>query len=268
MTRIIVSGGCGRMGSRIIHLLNQEPEMELTGVIEADPHPSLGKSVSEAIGVKGIDIIVESNLEKVIDGGDVVIEFSSPEATVSHLETAKSHKKALCIGTTGLNSAQMEQVKSASQTIPILSSPNMSVGVNLLFKLTGEAAAALGKGYDVEVIEAHHHFKKDAPSGTAKRLAEIIARAKGSDLAKTGVYGRSGLVGPRAEEEIGIHAVRAGDIVGEHTVIFAGTGERIELIHRATSRDTFASGALKAAKFVAGKPAGLYSMQDVLNRTA
>ena len=264
MTRIIVSGGCGRMGSRIIHFLREDPELELAGVIETDSHLSVGKTLSEAIGVKGLTVTIESDLKKAIDGGDVVIEFSTPEATISHLEIARAHQKAVVVGTTGLTDSQMELLRAASEDVPILISPNMSVGVNLLFKLTEEAAAALGKEYDAEIVEVHHHLKKDAPSGTAKRLAEIIARAKGSDLAKTGVYGRSGLVGPRTEEEIGVHAVRAGDIVGEHTVMFAGTGERIELIHRATSRDTFASGALKAAKFIAGKPAGLYSMRDVL----
>ena len=264
MTRVIVSGGCGRMGSRIIHLLREDPELELAGVVEVNSHLSVGKTLNEAIGVKGLTVIIESDLKKVIDGGDVVVEFSTPEATISHLEIARAHQKAVVVGTTGLTDSQMELLRVASEDVPILVSPNMSVGVNLLFKLTEEAASALGKGYDVEIIEAHHHFKKDAPSGTAKRLAEIIARAKGADLSKTGVYGRSGLVGPRPEEEIGIHAVRAGDIVGEHTVIFAGTGERIELIHRATSRDTFVSGALKAAKFITGKPAGLYSMQDAL----
>jgi len=258
MLKIIVCGVGGRMGSRIMNLVKKDNGLELIGAIEGKGHPDIGKDVSS--GVK-----IEDDLERVIRKGDVVIDFTSPQATLSHLESARRQGKPIVIGTTGFSDKEMEPIKKASGEIPVLISPNMSIGVNLLFELVEKVAAQL-EGYDIEIVEAHHNQKKDSPSGTAKKIAEIIAGAQKLDLGKAGIYGRKGLTGPRKKDEIGIHAVRAGDIVGDHTVLFAGRSERIELVHRAHTRDAFAWGAVKAAKWISGKPCGLYSMQDVLHK--
>jgi 4-hydroxy-tetrahydrodipicolinate reductase len=207
---------------------------------------------------------VVPDLGEVIDKADVVIDFTAPEASLAHLQMAKLKKTALVVGTTGFDKDQMVKFEEAGREIALCLSPNMSVGVNLLFSLVGRIASILGEEYDPEIVEIHHRLKKDAPSGTAMKLARILAEAKGWDLEKTGSYGRKGIIGPRKTEELGIHAVRAGDVVGEHTIIFGGPAERVELIHRAHSRDVFAYGAMRAALFVAKAKPGLYDMQDVL----
>ncbi len=251
MVRIIVSGAAGRMGQRIIYLSQQDKEIKLSGALEASGHPALGRKVSE-------EVTIEEGLEVLADKADVLIEFTHPLATLSHLEIAVERNLPAVIGTTGFKEEEKKRLLEMAGKIPCVYSTNMSLGVNLLFKLTREAASVL-YDYDQEIIEVHHNKKKDAPSGTARSLAENLRQGD-----KNYVYGRQGITGPRSREEIGIHAVRAGDIIGEHTVLFAGIGERLELTHRAHSRDTFAMGALKAAKWVVGKPAGCYSMQDVL----
>ncbi len=256
------------MGSKIVSLVDQDKEMDLVSIIEKPGHPQIGNYIGEK--VKDNLEIEEAGTVKIFVNpfADVIIEFSTPEATLEHMEIAAKYKKAVVIGTTGLKEEHIARVKELAKEIPCVMSPNMSQGVNLLFKLTKEVAQIL-PDYDVEIVEAHHNQKKDAPSGTALRLAieTRLGHIKGNlreDLNQIIFHGRQGIVGPRKPEEIGIHAVRAGDIVGEHTVIFAGPGERIELIHRAHSRDVFAHGAIKAAKWIVGKPAGLYDMQDVL----
>ncbi len=264
MTRIIVSGAAGKMGRRIVALALAEREFKLAGALEAKKHPEIGKDAGSLAGLEPAGVLISDNAEKMIAAGDCLIEFSGPEATISHLTVCLDLKKPVVIGTTGLNEEQRKIVTTAAASIPIVFSPNMSVGVNVLFKLVEEATARLGPGYEIEIVEAHHHAKKDAPSGTAKKIAEIVAKKRNQVLEKVGCWGRKGLVGARRPEEIGIHAVRAGDIVGEHTVIFCAPGERIELIHRAHSRDAFARGALAAAKFITGKKPGLYGMEDVL----
>ena len=264
MIRIGVSGACGRMGMRLLYLAAEDKDLAIGGALELEGHPSIGKDAGEILGLGKNLIPITDNLKKVIGDIDVLIEFTTPDGTMRHLNIVEEAKKAIVIGTTGLNQDELRAVEKASRSIPIVMAPNMSIGVNLLFRLVGEVAKGLGKGYDVEIVEAHHRFKKDAPSGTAKKLAEEIANALDRDLDKVGVYGRKGMTGQRSDEEIGIHAVRAGDIVGEHTVTFCGNGERIEIVHRAHSRDAFARGALRAAKFVFGKPPRLYSMEDVL----
>ena len=265
MINIGVSGACGRMGQRIIALSAAEAELKTAGALEAADNPNLGKLIGAVIGSADLgEVKVTADIADILEQIDVLIDFSSPEASLSYLETLKKADKAMVIGTTGFSQAQLKLIDEAAQEIPVVLAPNMSLGVNVLFALTLKAAELLGPGYDMEIIEAHHNQKKDAPSGTANKLAEILAQVRSLDLKKSGVYGRQGLTGARSKDEIGIHSLRAGDIVGEHTVVFGGTGERIELAHKAQSRDTFAYGALRAAKFIAGIPAGFYNMQDVL----
>jgi len=256
MVKIIVSGVCGRMGSRIFNLAGEDKELQIVAGLEKKGHPDIGKELPG--GVK-----ISSELEKIVHLTDVLIEFTTPEATLEHLEIVSKAKKAIVIGTTGFTEEEMNKIKKIAQNIPLVISPNMSVGVNLLFRLVKEVAGVI-PDYDIEIIEAHHNQKKDAPSGTALKLAQIIAQELNRDLGKVALYGRQGIVGPRKKDEIAIFALRAGDIVGEHNIIFATQGERIELIHRAHSRDTFARGALRATKWVVKQPPGLYDMIDVL----
>jgi 4-hydroxy-tetrahydrodipicolinate reductase len=256
MVNVIVCGACGRMGKRIIDVLSQDGDIELVGAIEAKGHEGLGNEVAPKVKVT-------DNLEKIIDTAEVVIDFTNPQASLKNLEVASRFKKAMVIGTTGHTEQEKKLVAERARTIPLLMAPNMSLGVNLLFKVVDGVAKVL-KGYDVEIVEAHHNRKKDAPSGTAAKLEETIAQALNFNLKEAGVYGRKGIVGPRKPKEIGVHSVRAGDIVGEHTVIFAGTGERLELTHRAHSRDCFARGAVEATKWIVKQSPGLYDMQDFL----
>jgi 4-hydroxy-tetrahydrodipicolinate reductase len=258
MIKVIVSGACGRMGSTIAKLVCDQEDMELVGAIEQSGHELIGKKITK------MEIPLVDNLEDVIERGEVLIEFTNPKTTIEHLEIAASNNKTIVIGTTGLEATQVARIEEVANSIPIVFAPNMSVGVNLLFKLVGDIAKILGNDYDIEIIEAHHHHKKDSPSGTALKLGRIIAESLNRDFNQVAVYGRQGQIGERKKEEIGIFAVRAGDVVGEHTIIFGTEGERIELTHRAHSRLTFAAGAIKAARFVAKAPPGLYDMQDVL----
>ena len=262
--RVIVCGGCGRMASLVADYIQNDPELKLVGIIESPTHPYCGKDWGEVLGKGRVDINVESDLEKIIDQCDVVVEFTIPEATIAHSAISAAHKKAMLIGTTGLSGGQVREIEQASKFIPIMLSPNMSLGVNLLFELVKKAASVLDESYDVEIIETHHHFKKDAPSGTALKIAEVIAQERNINLKDEAIYGRAGEVGQRKTGEIGIHAVRAGNISGEHTIIFNSLGERLELTHKAYSRDAFAEGALKAVHFILNKEAGLFSMKDVL----
>jgi 4-hydroxy-tetrahydrodipicolinate reductase len=262
--RAIVTGAGGRMGQRIVAALDGEPGITLAGACERSGHPSLGCDAGICAGIHAENVLIEERLEQVLGRGDVLIDFTAPEASLRHVELVVQQGKALVLGTTGLDAAQQALLEKAGRRVPIVYAPNMSVGVNLLFKVLADVAAVLGDAYDVEIVEAHHRFKKDAPSGTAKKMAQVIADALHRDLAKVAVPGRSGMVGERRPEEIGIFAVRGGDIVGDHTVTFAGLGERVEITHRAHSRDTFARGAVRAAKWVVGRVPGLYDMMDVL----
>jgi len=265
MIKLIVSGACGKVGQRIVTNACASNDFKLVGALEWTKHPNLGKDIGTVIGLgKEIGVPVTDTLEKVIRECDLIIDFTNPETTLSHLEQAVHYKKAMIIGTTGYNEEQLAKIKDLGNQIPCVLSPNMSLGVNLLFKLAAETARVLGNEYDIEIVETHHRMKKDAPSGTANKLAQVIAESLNRDLKKVAVYGREGITGERNKETIGIMTLRGGDIVGDHTVMYLGTGEKIELSHRATSRDTFAMGALRAAKFLVGKPAKLYDMQDVL----
>lgn len=252
------------MGCRLVSLLKESTTLKLAGAIEGVKHPTLGQDAGEIAGCGRAGVPITDDLPLLLERGDVVVDFSSPHATLDHLRVVAQHRRAMVIGTTGFSASEIQQIRDFAAQIPCVLSPNMSVGVNLICKVIAEMAKTLGDGYDIEVIEAHHRLKKDAPSGTALKLAEVLADAVGRNLAQVGVYERKGLIGERKNTEIGIQTVRAGDIVGDHTVLFGGIGERIEVIHRASSRDTFASGALRAAGWVAGRQPGLYDMMDVL----
>ncbi|HAM50106.1 MAG TPA: 4-hydroxy-tetrahydrodipicolinate reductase [Nitrospiraceae bacterium] len=264
MTNMVVTGATGRMGSRIIALSKDYPTLNLVGAVEREGHEQIGKDIGLLLGMGEIGVRLTGKLEAAIEKADVVVDFTSPRATVQHTRVAAEKGKAMVIGTTGFSKDDLESVKKMSSDVPIVLAPNMSVGVNLLLKILGDVAKVLGDDYDIEIIESHHRLKKDAPSGTAMRMAQVIAQAVDRNLDEVAVYERKGLIGERTKKEIGIQTVRAGDIVGEHTVLFGGLGERIEITHKASSRDTFARGALKAVLWVHGKPSRFYDMQDVL----
>ena len=244
MVKIIISGISGKMGERIGVLASQDKNLEIAGALEVSASPAIGKDIGELLAIGKINKEIESDFNKIAPSCDVLIEFTSPSATLEHLEAAVKNKKAIVIGTTGFSKDEVEKIKEASKKIPVVFSPNMSIGANLMFRITEEVARSLGEDYEAEIVEVHHNQKKDAPSGTAKRLGEAVSRVKGKMPS--------------------IHSVRLGDIVGDHTVIFAGKGERIELTHRAHSRDAFAKGSIDAAKFLAGKKPGLYTMAEVI----
>jgi len=253
--KVIVCGACGRMGKEIISLCKKKG-IKIEGAIEAPHHSCLGKEIEKGVRVS-------SDLERVIKKDNVIIEFTTPSATIEHLKIARKKKIPVVIGTTGFNEKEYSKIKETAKEIPILLSPNMSIGINLLFRLTEEITTRVGEEFDVEIIEMHHKNKKDAPSGTAKKIAEIIAKIRGKELSQIGIYGRMGIK-KRTKEEVGIHAIRGGSIVGEHIVLFAGEGERLEIIHRAESRQIFARGALRAAEFIIKQKKGFYNLQDVL----
>jgi 4-hydroxy-tetrahydrodipicolinate reductase len=264
MLGLIVCGAAGRMGSTLVRLIHENRALKLAGAVESADHPNIGKDAGEIAGVGKLGVTIQADLAPLLKNQSVVVEFTAPDATLEHVRLAARKNVPIVVGTTGLNAKQQQEIEKLARSGRILISANMSLGVNLLVSLLGKVAGILGDDYDVEIIEAHHRFKKDAPSGTALAMAAPIARALKRDLDKAGVCGRKGIVGERTKEEIGLLSIRAGDIVGEHTVIFGGLGERIEFIHRAQSRETFARGALRAAQWLAKQKKGLYSMQDVL----
>lgn len=262
--KLVILGAGGRMGQALIRCAARQPDLGLVGAVEAEHYPLLGKDAGIVAGIADIGVALTADGRKVFHKADVLIDFSFPSATARHATIAAELKKPAVIGTTGLSPAEAEAVRKAAAHIAIVWTPNMSLGVNLLFALCRKAAGAL-RDYNVEIIETHHRHKKDAPSGTALRLAEAVAAARSLKLEETAVYGRQGQVGERPAEQIGIHAVRAGDVVGDHSVLFAAEGERLELTHRASNRDCFATGALCAAEWLVSRPPGLYSMLDVLD---
>jgi 4-hydroxy-tetrahydrodipicolinate reductase len=264
MVKAIVSGVAGRMGGRIVHLMAAADGIELAGAVETPGHAAVGKDVGEVVGLPATGIAVVDSLAAVLPQGEVLIEFTHPEPSLTHLHEVADAGKAMVLGTTGFSPPQLAEIKALASRAHLVFAPNMSVGVNLMFKVVADIAAILGEGYDVEIVEAHHRLKKDAPSGTAIKLGQVIAHALGRELEQVGVYSRHGIIGQRSDAEIGIQTVRAGDIVGEHTVLFGGMGERLEIIHRAHSRDNFARGAVRAAQWIVAQPPGLYDMQDVL----
>jgi len=263
MLNIAIAGSSGRMGRSLLEAVAQMPDMRLHAALERTGGMYLGKDAGELIG-SPVGVVIRDDVAGALQGCDVLIDFTRPEATLQHMELCRKHGVKMVIGTTGFTPEEKERIFAASRDCGIVFAPNMSVGVNLLFKLLDTAARVLNEGYDIEVLEAHHRHKVDAPSGTALRLGEVVAHALGRDLAECAVYGREGVTGERSPSTIGFATVRGGDIVGDHTVLFAGVGERVEITHKASSRATFALGALRAARFLAGRGAGLYDMQDVL----
>ncbi|ALM51063.1 4-hydroxy-tetrahydrodipicolinate reductase [Halomonas huangheensis] len=263
--RIAIVGAAGRMGRVLIAAVNQDAESELAAATVRPGSSLAGADLGELAGVGRLGIAAVDSLEAVVDDIDVLIDFTTPQLTLSNLAFCAEHGKAIVIGTTGLSDAELDELDSYRDQVPMVFAPNMSVGVNLTLKLLEIAARTLGdEGYDIEVIEAHHRHKVDAPSGTALRMGEVVAAAVDRNLKEHGVFERVGQCGPRDAKEIGFATVRAGDIVGEHTVMFATEGERIEVTHKASSRMTFARGAVRAARWVSGRSAGRYGMDDVL----
>ncbi|HYE34543.1 4-hydroxy-tetrahydrodipicolinate reductase [Methylocaldum sp.] len=268
MIKVGIIGGAGRMGHALIHACLSTHGMLLTAVVERKGSPAVGKDAGELAGLPKLDIPVIDDLASVIADLDVVIDFTRPESTMEHLAVCREHGKRLVIGTTGFTPEQKANIEHTALTIPIMLAPNMSVGVNLCLKLLEIAAKVIGEQTDIEIIEAHHRHKVDAPSGTALRMGEVVAAALGRDLRECAVYGREGHTGERDRKSIGFSVIRAGDIVGEHTVMFADEGERVEITHNASSRMTFAKGAMRAATWLMDKGPGFYDMQDVLGLRA
>ncbi len=263
-TKVLINAGAGRMGRRILALLLEDSELSLVGIREKAGHSSQGQDAGSLVGTRELGVKVAASSDELASEPEVVIDFSMPAVSLELAREAAQKKWSLVIGSTGFSEAELAQLKEYQQGLAWVVAPNMSVGVNLLFKLAGDVARILGEGWDIDIVEAHHRFKADAPSGTAAKLGEEVARAKGVALSEKACYGRQGRPGARPSDEIGILAVRAGDIVGEHTVIFGGMGERLELVHKAHTRDNFALGALRAAKWVMQQPPGMYDMMDVL----
>jgi len=264
MIRIAIAGAAGRMGRNLIDACHQHPELKVAVATEWSGSSLLGADAGELAGVGNLGVALVDDLSAVTDQFDVLIDFTSIEATLAHLEICRQAGCSLVIGTTGFSDEQKQQIATASGDVSIVFAPNMSVGVNLTLKLLYMAARVLGDEVDIEVIEAHHRHKVDAPSGTALRMGEVVADALGRDLNECAVYGREGQTGERDRKTIGFETIRAGDIVGEHTVMFADIGERVEITHKASSRMTFANGAARAAAWLGGKDKGLFDMQDVL----
>jgi 4-hydroxy-tetrahydrodipicolinate reductase len=261
---LIVCGAGGRMGTAVVRAVARAAGMTLVAGIDKPGSARLGKDAGEISGAGNLGITVSDQIEPYLSPGTVIIDFTRPEASLTYLRAAAKKAVPIVIATTGFDPRQTTEIRRLSRRTPALLSANTSLGVNVLVSLLGKAAKMLGDDYDVEIVEAHHRFKKDAPSGTALALGRAVAGALNRDLDKVGIHGRKGIASERSKKEIALLSVRAGDIVGEHTVIFGGIGERLEFIHRAHSRDTFAEGAIRAAQWLAGQNPGLYSMQDVL----
>ena len=261
--KVVIAGCSGRMGHALLECVFADADLVLHGALDRSGNPQLGRDAGEQQG-KTSGVKVTDNIDEALKNADVLVDFTRPEASLIYLAACQKHHVKMIIGTTGFTAEQKLLIEAASKNIAIVFAPNTSVGVSLLINLVQSAAKVLNEGFDIEIIEAHHRFKVDAPSGTALRLGESAASALGRNLEECAVYGREGVTGERDPSTIGFATVRGGDVVGDHTVLFAGLGERVELTHKASSRATFASGALRAAKFLIGKQAGLFDMQDVL----
>ena len=261
--RIAIAGASGRMGQMLIEAVCAASDCALAGALDIAGSPAIGKDAGAFSG-RALGVLITPDLHLGLKDSHMLIDFTRPEGTLAHLQMCRELGVAAVIGTTGFSDAQKAEIAAMAQDIAIVMAPNMSVGVNVTLKLLEMAAKALATGYDIEIIEAHHRHKVDAPSGTALKMGEVIAGALGRDLKDCAVYAREGVTGERDPSSIGFATIRGGDIVGDHTVLFAGTGERIEVTHKSSSRATYAQGSLRAVRFLAGKPAGLYDMFDVL----
>jgi 4-hydroxy-tetrahydrodipicolinate reductase len=267
MARVAIAGAAGRMGRTLIELCAAHPVLEVSAAFEREGAPQLGQDAGTVAGIAPLGVALVTPRDLAAHPFDVLIDFTTPAATLANVAACRASRRRMVIGTTGIG-AERATIEAAAKDIPVVWAPNMSVGVNLCFKLLELAARVLGDEVDVEIIEAHHRHKVDAPSGTALRMGEVLAAALGRDLQHDAVYGRHGQTGPRDRRTIGFATIRAGEIVGDHTVLFAGAGERVEISHRAENRATFAGGALRAAAWLIGQPPGLYDMQDVLGLRA
>jgi 4-hydroxy-tetrahydrodipicolinate reductase len=261
--RIAVAGASGRMGQMLIEAVGASGDCQLLGALDVASSPAIGVDATAFLG-QSSGVLIDANLQRALAHTDTLIDFTRPEGTLAHLRVCCELGVNLVIGTTGFSDAQKAEIAAAAKDIAIVMAPNMSVGVNVTLKLLEMAAKALATGYDIEIIEAHHRHKVDAPSGTALKMGEVIASALGRDLKECAVYAREGVTGERDPSSIGFATIRGGDIVGDHTVLFAGTGERIEISHKSSSRATYAQGSLRAARFLAGRKSGLFDMFDVL----
>ena len=264
MIKVAVSGAAGRMGGRVITAVKEDPELELSGGLERPGHQYLGMDAGLTAGCGTLGVAITDNLNELVKGCDVLIDFSAPVVSLKNLEVCGLNGKAAVIGSTGFKPEEVALARELARNIPVVLAPNMSVGVNVVFKVLNDVAKILGDDFDVEIVEAHHKLKKDSPSGTAVRMGEIVAKALGRDYNKVANFHREGICGERTKQEIGMQTIRGGDIVGDHTVYFIGMGERIEVTHRAHTRDMFSRGAARAAKWVVDQKPGLYDMQDVL----
>jgi 4-hydroxy-tetrahydrodipicolinate reductase len=262
--KVVVAGASGRMGQMLVQAVLEAGDLRLSGALDVAGSAQLGLDAAQGLGRPACGALITSDLRRGLQGGQVLIDFTRPEGTMAHLAVCRELGVQLVIGTTGFTEAQKQQIAEAARGVAIVMAPNMSVGVNVTLKLLEMAAKALATGYDIEIIEAHHRHKVDAPSGTALKMGEVIAQAIGRDLKDCAVYERYGHTGERDPSTIGFSTIRGGDIVGDHTVLFAGTGERIEITHKSASRATYAQGSLRAARFLAGRQSGLYDMFDVL----
>ncbi len=261
--RIAIAGASGRMGQMLMEAVSASDDCVLTGALDIPSSPAIGLDATAFAG-RTSGVLIQSDITSGLEHSGVLIDFTRPEGTLAHLAACRALGVKLVIGTTGFSDAQKAEIAAAAKDISIVMAPNMSVGVNVTLKLLDMAARALATGYDIEVIEAHHRHKVDAPSGTALKMGEVIASALGRDLKDCAVYAREGVTGERDPSSIGFATIRGGDIVGDHTVLFAGTGERIEITHKSSSRATYAQGSLRAARFLATQPTGLFDMFDVL----
>jgi 4-hydroxy-tetrahydrodipicolinate reductase len=264
MIKVSVAGAAGRMGQRIIYCLSRDESVKIVGAGEAERHPSLGIDAGIIAGAGEIGVPITSDNARSFLGADVIVDFSSPKSTLLNASYALEKGKSMVIGTTGFNEKEEAELRELCSGFPCVLSSNMSVGVNVMIEATRMLARTLGDDYDVEIFEAHHRHKVDSPSGTALMIGQAASEGLGRDFRKVARFERHGRIGERKREEIGIQSLRGGDVVGEHTVMFLGEGERIELAHRALSRDNFAKGALRAVKWIYGKPPGIYTMKDVL----
>lgn len=264
MIHVVVNGACGRMGRLITQGVSQQEDMKIVGATEFATHPEIGTDVGVVAGIGELGVAITDNLNEVLTDADVAIEFSSPAASLEHLKQVVDADKALVLATTGFNADELAEVHQLATKIKCVMAPNMSLGVNVMIQALELIAKALGDDYDIEIIEAHHNHKADSPSGTALRLAETVAAAVERDLDEVGVYGRHGIIGPRPKNQIGLHAIRGGDIAGDHTVMFATEGETLSVVHRAHSPEAFAKGAIRAARWVLDAPRGLHDVSEVL----
>jgi len=263
-TNLAVNGAAGRMGRQLLAAIAERDDANLVGATDAPGQACIGVDASVLSGGAETGVVVVDDMKSLPETTEVVIDFTSPKVSLAVLQAVKEANQSVVIGTTGFNPEELDQLKSFADSVPIMFAPNYSVGVTVTLDLIAKAAKALGDDYDVEIIEAHHRHKVDAPSGTAVKMGEVVADALGRDLAECAVYGREGITGARDTKTIGFETIRAGDIIGEHTVLYAGNGERIEVTHKATDRMTFARGAVRAAVWLSDQPPGLYDMRDVL----